>query len=89
MTNFSKKIGKKYFDAVNNEIKTHEVRRMDEDYRVGDTLILREWLPGTIEAGSYSGRVVSFVITHILTHSDYPDGIKEGYAVLSIKKLHN
>lgn len=89
MTYFSKKIGKKYFDAVDNEIKTFEIRKMDEDYRIGDTLNLREWVPGTIEPGSYTGRVVKCVITHILTHSDYPDGIKEGYAVLSIKKLHN
>ena len=85
MTKHSVKISPAYFDAVKNGLKTFEVRRLDRDYKIGDTLVLSEWLPGTYEKGEYSGRWVRVTILYILTHDQFPDGIKEGYGVLGIR----
>ena len=87
MTKHSLKINPVYFDAVKNGIKTFEIRKNDRDYRVGDTISLGEWVPGTIEAGSWTGRRVKVAITYILTHDDFSDGISEGYVILGIKVI--
>lgn len=85
MTKHSVKISPAYFDAVKNGLKTFEIRKLDRDYKIGDTLVLSEYIPGTYEAGSYSGRRVNVAITYILTDDQFPDGIKEGYGVLGIR----
>lgn len=88
MSRHSLKISPAYFDAMKNGLKTFEIRKTDRDYKIGDTLTLSEWKPGTYEAGSYTGRHVNVAITYILSHDDFPDGIKEGYAILGIVKVN-
>ena len=45
MTLHTLKIYSEYYDAVRNGIKTFEIRKNDRDYKVGDTLRLREYDP--------------------------------------------
>lgn len=44
MTHFLK-IWQGSFEAIASGAKTHEVRRADRDFKVGDQLILREFIP--------------------------------------------
>jgi hypothetical protein len=39
------------FEAIVSGMKKHEIRKADRDYRVGDTLILREFTPAIDEKG--------------------------------------
>ena len=48
--------------------KTHDVRRNDRGYQVGDRLHLREWDPATEE---YGERRVVVTITHITRLEDW------------------
>lgn len=68
-----------YYDAVAKGVKTYELRFDDRDYAVGDLLLLREW-----ENGQYSGRRLMVKITHILKGFE---GLKDGWAILSVKKF--
>ncbi len=51
------------FAAILLGDKTHETRRNDRGYKVGDVLRLREWTPAS---GQYSGRVVNVRVTHMV-----------------------
>lgn len=68
-----------HFSNVLNGSKTFEIRLNDRDYQVGDYLMLMEY-PFTGELHL----TVEVKVTHILTHDDYPQGIKPGYVVMSI-----
>lgn len=72
----------RFFKLTESGIKPFEVRRNDRDYQVGDLLELSE----TVE-GSPTGRMMLFEIISILTSADFPDGIKEEFAVLGIKPI--
>lgn len=50
------------FRAVTNEDKTHEIRKADRPFAVGDVLLLREWSP---ESGAYTGREATVDVTYI------------------------
>ena len=52
-----------YFQPVLDGQKTFEKRIWDRDYKVGDTLVLKEWDPKTQE---YTGRELDAVVTYIL-----------------------
>lgn len=67
------------FRAVIDGKKRHEFRKNDRDFRVGDTLGLREWDP---ETQRYTGSFWSYTVTWI-THGG-AFGIPEGYCVMSI-----
>lgn len=58
--------------------KTAEFRLNDRDYRVGDTLLIREWCPVRKE---YTQREITREITHVL---DNAFGLPKGYAMLSL-----
>lgn len=73
------KILPKYFDDVFWQRKQFEVRRHDRDFKVGDILILKEWISGT---QSYSGRSISIPIKYILPGGKF--GIEEGYCILGL-----
>ncbi|MDC7951297.1 DUF3850 domain-containing protein [Methanomassiliicoccaceae archaeon COG_1] len=67
-----------FFDAVNNGVKTCEIRQEDDRrFSVGDLL---EWS----QDQGYTGRSCSAAVTHIIRHDDFPKGVPEGYAVLSL-----
>jgi uncharacterized protein YqfB (UPF0267 family) len=75
------KILPKFFDAVANGVKTCEIRQEDDRrFSVGDTLSLLEWS----QDQGYTGRSCSAAVTHIIRHDDFPKGVPEGYAVLSL-----
>lgn len=68
-----------YFAAVADGRKTFEARKADRDYRVGDTLVLKEWDP---ETHQYSGREVRRTITYILTGPGF--GVEAGCCILAL-----
>lgn len=72
------------FDAVYRGAKTHEIRKHDREFRVGDTLLLRETehMGSQMRAGFplvYTGREVRRAISHILTGY----GLQDGWCILS------
>jgi hypothetical protein len=78
------------FEAVLSGTKTHEVRHADRDYSVGDSLILREFVPSgandvtTHESlGIYTGRQVLRTVTYITTAGSW--GLPPDVCVLSIR----
>ena len=68
-----------YFDNVAKGRKTIELRFDDRGYFEGDLLLLREW-----ENGAYTGRRVVVKVTYILKGFD---GLKDGWVILSIKRV--
>lgn len=85
-----KKIGNKvhelkcwmpYFEAIYTYIKLFEIRKNDRDYKIGDSLILKEWDDIMLR---YTGRECERLITYIL--EDAPlFGLQKGFVILSIK----
>lgn len=73
----------KYLAAAISGEKTFTVRNNDREYEVGG--VIRKM--GYIEGEGYTGENADFEITYILTHDDFPDGIKEGYIVCGIKLI--
>jgi len=70
------KLHPEYFKEVCTGKKSFEIRKNDRDFKIGDTLLLQEFKPGTQE---YTGRVVERKITYI---TDYAQ--KENYVVMAI-----
>lgn len=68
------------FNATRNGFKTVELRKADRDFRVNDTLRLREYYSG---CARYSGRMVEVTVSHVQTGF----GLKDGYVALSCKEL--
>jgi cell division protein FtsB len=66
-----------YFDAILDGRKTFEYRRNDRSFRVGDTLLLREWEPSTQQ---YLGREGRWKITYLL-----PTTIAADFVVLGLE----
>lgn len=64
-----------YFDDVCSCKKTFEIRFNDRNFKVGDDLILQEYVDG-----EYTGLAI---LKHIIYMTDYEQ--KEGYVVLGIK----
>lgn len=90
MTLHTLKIVPGYYDAVRNGIKPFEIRKNDRDYKVGDTLRLREYNPDLetdVDAERFTGRDVRAAVTYIITHDMFPNGIPEGYCVMGIRVI--
>lgn len=68
------------FEAAWRNQKTHEFRKNDRGFKVGDVLRLREWLP---EEGRYTNREIRAYITYVSRGPAW--GIPEGYCVMSMK----
>lgn len=76
------------FHEIVNGRKTHEVRRFDRDFSVGDILLLREWTPSietTVDGDGYTGRRVPVRVTHITAPGTW--GLPADLGVLSIQRL--
>lgn len=74
-----------FFEPVKAGIKTFEVRRCDRPFKVGDVLVLQEFIPSRktsiIEtAGGYTGEQVERVITYITDYEQKPGFVLLGYA---------
>jgi hypothetical protein len=67
------------FQAVWEGKKLFELRRNDRNFRVGDSLLLREWLPDTRE---YTGRCIQAEVTFVLHGGEF--GLPEGLVVMSL-----
>lgn len=78
-----------FFAAIIAGAKTHDLRRRDDrHFRVGDTLLLREFDPRT---KSYTGRTARTLVTYI-TSNDSPcalsqDALHPDFCILSIRVL--
>ena len=92
MTTHELKSWPDFFAALLDGTKTFEARRNDRDFRVGDTLVLREWIPADSvhsAVGTYTGREIKATVTYILygSEANRRTGVPEGYCVMSIVRL--
>jgi hypothetical protein len=77
------------FQPIYDGTKTHDLRVMDRDYKVGDMCLLREYEPTT---KTYTGRACLIEITYITSskHSECafsPISLHPATGILSIKKI--
>lgn len=77
------KIKKEYADAICGNVKHFEVRKNDRKYEVGDIIVF--YCINTEELHGIEER--AFFVSYMLTHNDFPEGICEGYCVLSLARL--
>ena len=88
MSTHSLKTWPEYFEAVVDGSKTFEVRDNDRGYRVGDTLLLKEWAPHkTAVGGRYTGREVEVTVTYVLDDGQFPALLTDRCAVLGFRHL--
>ena len=77
------------FDPIYTGAKTHDVRVMDREFKVGDVCLLREYEPTT---RTYTGREVFVRITYITSskHQECafsPFALHSASAILSITRV--
>lgn len=84
------------FAAIVRGDKTHEARKNDRGYAVGDVLRLREWVPDVPEhcnwqasggslTGTFTGASVDVIVTYITPGGAY--GLPADLCVMSIKRV--
>lgn len=69
------KILPQYFNDIRLGTKTFEIRKNDRNYKVGDTLVLKEY-----EDSAFTGNIVRVIVTYI---TDYAQ--QEDYIVMAIE----
>jgi len=75
------------YAAVFERTKTHEIRKADRNYQVGDVLVLREWKPSMHvegDEGDYTGAQVSVIVTYITRGPAW--GLAPDLCVMSITR---
>lgn len=72
------KITPKYFKDVVDGDKNFELRKNDRDFKVGDSLMLKEF-----DSGAYKGDSVQVVVTYILVGGEY--SLDKDYVILGIE----
>ena len=89
MTRHNLKLNDRYFEAVVTGKKTFEIRKNDRDYHVGDILDLRRVDDnGKIMLNKIGMEDICIrVVDYIITDREFPQGLKEGYAILGIKPV--
>ncbi len=76
------------FRAIAVGVKTHEIRKADRDYKVGDVLRLFEWdgvADGSGEIRGYTGSQLDVFVTFITRGGEW--GIPDELCVMSIRCL--
>ncbi|MDF2608971.1 MAG: hypothetical protein K0R92_445 [Lachnospiraceae bacterium] len=73
-----------YFRDVKSGKKNFELRKNDRDYKVGDIVILEEWIPDGIFTGGYTGQVLVRRIQYILSNCE-EFGLRDGYCILGLE----
>lgn len=68
-----------FFKVCRTGEKPFEIRKNDRDFKVGDTLMLREWDP---KFEAYSGEECKFEISYILAGGQF--GIEDGFVVMGL-----
>jgi len=71
-----------YFEDVKLNRKKFEIRKNDRNYKVGDELLLREFIP---EIGDYTGRICHRKIIYIFFGGEY--GIDSDTVILGLSKI--
>ncbi|WP_454151496.1 DUF3850 domain-containing protein [Microbacterium lacticum] len=76
-----------FFGPLSAGVRTHELRRNDRDYQIGDQLLLKEYLP---DAESFTGAELLLEITS-LTSSQIPcavsaEGLHQDFCILSVTR---
>lgn len=80
------KVWPEYFAALQSGEKTFELRRDDRDFRVNDTLILREWDPSLNEnSGGYTGEETARKVVYVLRGIEAARfGLQTGYVIMGL-----
>ena len=78
MKTIEKKILPEYFAQVLSGNKTFELRKDEDDYQVGDILILKEW------DDEFTGREITCEITYVL-HNVPQYGLDKDYCIIAFK----
>ena len=73
------KILPKYFEDVMTGKKNFEIRKNDQDFKVGDYLLLKEW-----ERGKYTGRQIKKRVQYIY-FGDGTYGLSDEYCILALE----
>lgn len=78
------------FEPILRGDKTHDLRVMDRDYKIGDICLLKEWEP---VLKTYTGRECYVEITYITSsrHQECafsPFALHSATAILSIRRIH-
>lgn len=78
----------RFFRPIVDGIRTHELRRNDRDFQIGDILLLREWDPNAEE---YTGASCRALVTSITSH-DVPcavsdEGLRPDFCIMSVQVL--
>lgn len=89
MTKHELKLKDRYFEAVVTEKKTFEIRNNDRDFHIGDIL---EFVRTDDKGKAIFNNVGTCdycvcTVEYILTSQEFPDGLKDGYVILGIKRL--
>ena len=71
-----------YFSMVFAGTKKFEVRKNDRNYKLGDEILLKEFIPNE---DKYTGRILHRRIAYILNGGQF--GIEAGYVVMSLSCL--
>lgn len=74
-----------YFEAVLVGTKTFEYRQNDRNFRVGDSLRLREWDPFREGDDRYTGRDTLRTVTYKLPILN-KDGTNSEYVILALSR---
>lgn len=79
-----------FFNAIADGSKPFELRKDDRDFRVGDILHLREWIPLNAPRGpiGYTGRDVHRRVTYILDAELAGDWLPEGMVAMGLAPLN-
>jgi hypothetical protein len=72
------------FALVNNEVKTHEIRKQDRPFATNDNLWLREFDPQTSQ---YTGKSTLVRVTHISNGGEW--GLPADLCVMSIRRIRS
>ena len=83
-----------FFEQTRNGRKKFELRRNDRDFRVGDQLLLKEWIPGPSvdKQRGYTGRELRVRVDYIMDSMTLDRLMKRfehgaqmsGYVIMSI-----
>ncbi len=78
------KVWPEYFEAMASGKKTFEIRKNDRGFQCGDTLTLREYVPGSDE---YTGFAVKRTVSYVLSGDDpmgFAFGLRPGFVALAL-----
>ena len=78
------KIRRDFLSPVEQNDKTFEIRKNDRNFQAGDRVLFQ---PVSDKGHIGEAKKVfndCYVITYVLNHLDFPEGIPEGYCVFAI-----